>query len=411
MSDITTPRISTTREEIDWLVSAMRRRAPLDAAELLAEHPDERVIEVLKRLEPTFALKVLACLPRWKRIDIMPKLPRKKLAQWETNLTFNEDQVGRLMTPPIAVFTSDTLVSEAKETLRELVQTKNFTYAYCRNEEWQLIGLVVMRDLMFAREDATLDEIMVPDPFAFTPETSIEDAMREVLERHYPVYPVCKRNGKLVGLVQGYALFSEHNDALIATPGKMVGVQNEEHLATPWMRSLKFRHPWLQVNLVTAFLAAIVVGMFEDTIAQVVMLAAVLPVLAGQSGNTGCQALAVTLRGMAMDQLKPGMGKMLLLKEAWLGTLNGLLVGITAAAAIYLVASSREDPHAVLLATVILIAMIGSCIISGVTGVMVPLALSRLGADPATASSIFLTTATDVVSMGLLLGLATLMIS
>ena len=124
MSDITTPRISTTREEIDWLVSAMRRRAPLDAAELLAEHPDERVIEVLKRLDPTFALKVLACLPRWKRIDIMPKLPKKKLAQWETNLTYNEDCVGRLMTPPIAVFTSDTLVAEAKETLRELVQTR-----------------------------------------------------------------------------------------------------------------------------------------------------------------------------------------------------------------------------------------------------------------------------------------------
>ncbi|MEE8119209.1 MAG: magnesium transporter [Gammaproteobacteria bacterium] len=411
MSDITTPRISTTRDEIDWLVSAMHRRAPLDAAELLAEHTDDRIVEVLKNLEPTFALKVLARLPRWKRIDIMPKLPKKQLAQWETNLTYNEDCVGRLMTPPIAVFPSGTLVADAKETLRELAQKKHFTYAYCCNDDWQLIGVVVMRDLMFAADDSRLDEIMVADPFAFTPETTVEKAMREVLERHYPVYPVCKKNGKLVGLVRGYALFSEHNEALTATPGKMFGVQHEEHLTTPWMRSLKFRHPWLQINLVTAFLAAIVVGMFEDTIAQVVMLAAVLPVLAGQSGNTGCQALAVTLRGMAMDQFKPGMGRSLLLKEAWLGTLNGLLVGITAAGAIYLVASTRQDPHALLLATVILIAMIGSCIISGVTGVLVPLTLSRVGADPATASNIFLTTATDIVSIGLLLGLATLMIN
>jgi magnesium transporter len=132
-----------------------------------------------------------------------------------------------------------------------------------------------------------------------------------------------------------------------------------------------------------------------------------LPVLAGQSGNTGCQALAVTLRGLTLGELRIGKGKVLVLKEAFLGLLNGALVGMTAGAGMLVVAVAQQNPHAVILGIVVLLAMIGSCVVSGVCGAVVPLTLQRLGADPATASSIFLTTATDVVSMGLFLALAT----
>jgi len=133
-------------------------------------------------------------------------------------------------------------------------------------------------------------------------------------------------------------------------------------------------------------------------------------VLAGQSGNTGCQALAVTLRGLTLGELKPGKEKVLVVKEALLGLLNGALVGLVAAVGMYIVAAYQHTPNALLLAVVVWLAMIGSCVASGISGAMVPLTLKRFGADPATASSIFLTTATDVVSMGLLLGLATLLI-
>jgi len=135
-----------------------------------------------------------------------------------------------------------------------------------------------------------------------------------------------------------------------------------------------------------------------------------LPVLAGQSGNTGCQALAVTLRGMTLGELAPGRSRLLFAKEALLGLLNGALVGVVAGAGMVVVASTQGNPAAWTLGIVVMLAMTGACVISGVSGALVPLTLKRLGADPATASSIFLTTATDVVSMGLLLGLATLLV-
>jgi magnesium transporter len=189
----------------------------------------------------------------------------------------------------------------------------------------------------------------------------------------------------------------------------MVGVE-EERLSTPWPRSLKFRHPWLQLNLVTAFLAAAVVGAFQGTLDKLVILALFLPVLAGQSGNTGCQALAVTLRGMTLGELRPGAERSLVIKEASLGFLNGVLVGLVAAAGMYVTATVQHNPAALRLSLSVLLAMTASCVVSGIAGAMIPLTLKKLGFDPATASSIFLTTATDVASMGCFLSLATVLV-
>lgn len=155
---------------------------------------------------------------------------------------------------------------------------------------------------------------------------------------------------------------------------------------------------------------AAAVGLFQDTIDRLVILALFLPVLAGWSGNTGCQALAVTLRGMTLGELEAGAARPLVRKEAWLGCLNGIGVGICAAAGMLVRASGQKAEHPWMLALVVLLAMIGSCVAGGISGAMVPLTLKRLGFDPATASRIFLTTATDVVSTGMLLGLATLLV-
>jgi magnesium transporter len=228
--------------------------------------------------------------------------------------------------------------------------------------------------------------------------------------RHFPVYPVGDAEGRLVGLVRGQMLFEAQAVELSAQPGSMVGVEKEERLNTPWTRSLKFRHPWLQLNLLTAFVAAAVVGIFESTIDRIVVLAVFLPVLAGQSGNTGCQALAVALRGLTLGELKTGKAKILIAKEALLGLCNGAMVGVSAAIGMYVYATMQKNPSALMLSFIVFLAMIFSCVISGVSGATVPLVLKRFGADPATASSIFLTTATDVVSMGTFLGLATLLI-
>ncbi len=318
--------------------------------------------------------------------------------------------MGRLMSEPAGVFRADTRVSEAIQQIRELSQRVLITYAYVTDEQERLLGVVVMRDLMLAEADEPLSEVMVTQPFAFHPETPINDAMRAVVHRHYPAYPVCDENNRLIGLVPGYLLFEQHAFNLTAQSGRMVGVDEEEHFGTPWRRCFKWRHPWLQINLMTAFLAAAVVGGFEQTIAQVVALAVFLPVLAGQAGNTGVQALAVTVRGLTLGEFGQEAMKRLMAKETLLGAGNGAVVGVVAAAAMYGYAVLSEAPNAPMLALTVFLAMVGSCMASGLSGVVVPLTLKRFGVDPAAASGIFVTTATDVTSLVLFLGCATVLV-
>ena len=187
----------------------------------------------------------------------------------------------------------------------------------------------------------------------------------------------------------------------------MVGVEKEERLTTHWARSLRFRHPWLQVNLVSGFIAAGVVGYFQDTIDRILVLAVFVPVLIGQSSNTGVQTLSVALGGMTLGELHSGRARHLVLKETWLGFVNGLLTGVTAAVGMLVFARFQGNPHAFTLAWVVFLAVTGSCLLSGIAGALVPLIMRKCGADPVTASSIVLTTITDVASLAVFLGLAT----
>lgn len=392
------------------LITTVRRRAPLDAVALLLRESDDTIAQVLSRLDATLAVRILSTMPEQRSATVLPAIAAPVAGQWSVNLGFPTDRVGRLVEPAEGVFASSALAAEVIERLRPMAQDRQVVYAFVVDEQERLEGVVAMRELLFARPGETLADLMVEEPFYFRADALIEDAMRAVLMRHYPVYPVCDESRRLLGIVRGYALFEQQTLELTAQPGRMVGIEREEHLSTPIMRSLRLRHPWLQLNLLTAFAAGAVVGLFEGTIAQAVALAAFLPVLAGQSGNTGCQALAVTLRGMTLNELKPGMERSLLYKEAVLGLSNGALVGVTAALAMLVYAHLNGSASPVLLALTVLLAMLGACVASGVAGVLVPLTLRRLGADPATASTIFLTTATDIVSMGLLLALASVLV-
>ena len=208
------------------------------------------------------------------------------------------------------------------------------------------------------------------------------------------------------------ALVAEHQRSieLSAMPGVMVGVEKEERLSTPWLRSMRLRHPWLQFNLFTSLLGGGMVLMFHETINRLLILAVFVPILISQTSNTGGQTLAIALRGLALGDLIPGKEKALFMKEALLGLLNGVLVGVVAAAAMYAAATLMHLTNAPMLSIVVFLAMTGSSIISGVGGAIVPIALKKFGADPATASTIVLTTITDVAALLLLFGLATIMV-
>jgi magnesium transporter len=397
------PRTVALSEELHAL-------APAEAGARLVGEPDEMAARALSLMNPAEAADILGNLPPDRRDRIIAAAPDGRGEQWRVDLQYDEDSVGRLMERPAGVFRPETTVAEAVERLRELVQKTFITYVFVTDAGGRLVGVLAFRELLFARPDQRLDEIMLRDPFSLKPETPLVDAMRTVVTRHYPAYPVTDAAGRLVGMVRGQALFERQAYEISAQAGSMVGVEKEERVGTHWLRSFKFRHPWLQLNLLTAFVAAAVVGIFQDTIDRVVVLAAFLPVLAGQSGNSGCQALAVTLRGITLGDLRNVKTRRLVLKEAWVGLLNGLLVGLVAGAGMWFYARSQHNGSAVVLGMVVWFAMTASCAISGVAGALVPLILRRLGADPATASSIFLTTATDVCSMGLLLALATALV-
>ncbi len=375
-------------------IERLDARDPAEVAKLLASLPQAR------------ANAILAAMSDEARARIMEAAPVG--TDWSDGQRYPEGTVGRLLEDPPAVFRSGTSVATATDVLRETIRNRMVTYLFVIDAQNRLIGVTAFRELLYAEREQTLDQVMLRTPFFLRPEQTLVEAMREVVTRHFPVYPVCEEDGTLVGQVRGQALFEQQAFEISAQAGAMVGVEREERLATPLLRSFKFRHPWLQINLLTVFVSAAVVGVFKDTINTVVVLAMFLPVLGGQSGNLGCQSMAVLLRGMTLGELRGARIAGLIGKEALLGLMNGAITGVLAGAAMFIVASREHGAQPpLMLALITTVAMAFSCMVAGVAGTAIPLVLKRVGADPATASSIFLTTITDVVSMGTFLGLVT----
>ena len=402
-SEVSDPGLNA---EIRALYTRLIERSPRDAARLLEDYPDPFVEGVLVLLNPASRQQVLDALPRHRRELILAAASPENRRQWLANDGYPEHTVGRLMEPALAVFPATDTIAQAPERLRALTRRAFITYLYIVDGNERLAGVVVMRDMMLGQPEQTLESIMYPKPFALRPDQTLLEAMRETMLRHFPVYPVVNAQGYIVGLVRGQMLFEQQAVELSAQAGAMVGVQEEERLSTTWQRSLRFRHPWLQVNLLTTFLAAAVVGGFEHTIASTAVLAAFVPVMISQCANVGCQALAVSLRGLTLGELHPGRAHLLALKESWLGLLNGFLTGLTAGVGMYLSARWSGQGNALMLAVVVVVALTFSCVVAGLVGALTPVGLKRCGFDPATASSIVLTTITDLVSVAALLALA-----
>ena len=396
-----------THTQVDSSGDTLTKSDLTRALQLCENASPEQIAIALKSLLPDRALELYSTLPPETHADLTPHLNERYIAQWEYNATFPEDSVGRLMEPTFATLSKETSVADAIEHIRQEGVREFITYLYVTDDRNKLVGIVAMRDLLLAQATQSLGEVMLTNVFCLAPTTEVMEAMKNAISRHYPVYPITDDQQVLVGLVRGARLFEAQAFEISAQAGSMVGVEKEERSSTHWLRSFLYRHPWLQLNLLTAFLAGAVVNAFQGTIDEIVILASFLPILAGQSGNTGCQSLAVTLRGLTLGELDPARFSHVVLKEGLLGVLNGCLVGLTAGTAMFLLAYYQDIPNAGTLSFIVFIAMVGSCCISGLSGVIVPMTLKKIGADPATASSIFLTTTTDVASMGMLLALAT----
>ncbi len=388
------------------LTEHLSRCAPHEAAALLTERPDEEVAAALLSVNPMMAQQVLRDFSDEKRCAVLAAAPIEKAHQWMHNQQYPEDSVGWLMEPPVGVFRPRMTVGETIEALRLLTKKAFITYGYVTDETNKLIGVLVMRDLMLGDPNRQLKDIMWTNVFSLRPGMALTEAMKVALNRHFPVYPVCDDEKRLLGLVRGQNLFEARANEISAQAGSMLGLEKGERLSTPVLRSLRLRHPWLQINLVAAFAAAALVGSFQPTLDPVMIVAVFLPVMAGQSGNAGRQALGAALRSLLMGDIQDGSERRMVLKEGLLGLLNGLLAGITAGFGMWAFAALKHFTHSYMLGVVVGIAMVASCVFSGLAGAAIPFILRRLGANPMNASSLFLTTATDIVSMGFFLGLA-----
>ena len=239
-------------------------------------------------------------------------------------------------------------------------------------------------------------------PVRVTATTPREEVINLFTRYRLRLLPVVDIDDRLLGVIRQSAVIKASQEEAATNLQAMVGVSRDERALSSPLSAMRKRLPWLNVNLLTAFLAAAVVGLFESTIAQFTALAVLLPVVAGQSGNTGAQALAVIMRGLALREIQIRHWQRVLLKEVFAGALNGIAIAIVTGLGVLLWSKS------VGLAVVIGVAMVISMALAGLSGAAIPLLLTRLGQDPAQSASIILTTVTDVVGFFSFLGLATL---
>lgn len=358
---------------------------------------------VLRDASPRLALQLLASMDGDTRTRQMEKLPKSIRDDLERLQHYDENSAGRLLDRPYDTVRADMTVKQALEVLRKS-GTRRARTVYVVDRSNRLVGRVDMQAMAMANGEERLSELL-EDVDASVLATAPRSEVVELLDKyHVDSLPVVDVEGRLLGVVRYRALFQSIEAVATASLQKMVGASADERaLSTPAF-SVRRRLPWLHINLLTAFLAAAVVGVFESLIAQFTALAVLLPVVAGQSGNAGSQALAVTMRGLALREIGTREWRKVLWKELQVGFIDGVVLAITCGAAVFIWSQS------VGLAIVIGVAMIMSMIAAGVSGAVVPMMLIRFGQDPATASSIILTTVTDVAGFISFLGTATLLV-
>jgi len=396
---------------------ALLRQLPADkAAAALAEVEEEKLPElltafdaaqladILHRIAPDDAADLLQQLSPTARRDALSTLPAKSADGLRALLRYPEDTAGGVMTNRFIALREDMNVEQVRELLRARAQeerTEDIAYLYVTDTTQRLVGIVSLRDLVFRRAERRMGEIMNRDVKFIRADADQETVAQQFEHYHYLGLPVLDADGKLVGVVKASDALEVAAKEATEDMQLMVGLSGEERALTPWQHSIKRRLPWLYINLATAFLAAFVVGLFEDTIAKWTALAIFLPIVAGQGGNAGMQTLTVIIRDLALGELAPGDGRRALVKEIILGLLNGLAIGIVVGLIGWWWKGSLT------LGLVACAAMLLNQLAAAMSGVLIPLGLKALRLDPALASSIFLTTVTDVAGFFFFLGLAT----
>lgn len=382
----------------------LERLAPQKAGAILEKLGSIRTRELLGAIAAKQASFILQHLDMSKREEALAGLPESRSRQLRELIKYPAETAGGMMEPRVASIPSDMNVQSAIGILRKAPRHTLY-YLYVTDREGKLVGVLNMRKLLLASPKDSIESLMFRELLS-VPVTMDRTGVLTLIRRHrFLALPVVDDEGRLIGVIQ-------HDEALRAGQSeafediqKMVGAGGDERALSPIWTVVKRRLPWLYVNLLTAFAAAAVVGVFEGTIQKVTALAVLLPIVSGQGGNTGAQALAVVMRGIALREILSGTERRVIVKETLAGLFNGLAVAVVTAAAVWV--WSRN----IGLSFVIGLAMIVNMVAAGLSGAGIPIILKALKRDPAQSSSIFLTTVTDVVGFASFLGFAALFMS
>jgi magnesium transporter len=359
------------------------------AAEIVGEMPDDDAADLLGELEPEQQRRILSAVDTPERQEV------------ERLLEYDEESAGGLMTGAMVTVREDLTVKDALESIRrQAEEVEDFTETYVVGPDRRLAGILGFKRLVVGAPDRTVRELMEEPDVTVGPDMDQEEVARLMARYNVPSIPVVDRDGRLLGRIT----FDDISDVVEreATEDllRFGGVSAEEDLGARWFEAVKTRLPWLLVNLLTAFVAASVVGFYSNVVKALPALAAWMTIISGMGGNAGTQTLAVTVRRLALGLIPASAFVRVIGKEVMVGLACGVANGVVTA----LVALAFHQPP--MLGVVICLAMVGNLFVAGFAGAFIPLVLERFRIDPAIASSVFVTTFTDVCGFALLLGLS-----
>ena len=375
---------------------------PRFSARMLREYDPAGLAGVLDLADPGAAAEVLERLPQRKRLETINEMAASTPV--EALLGYEDGTAGRLIDPAIPIFNENTTTPIALDRLRLMgAAAEQVNSLPVVNSDGILVGSLKPVRLALARPNSTVGDIMDRDLTSVTASADEEVAVQLISRLKVSDLPVVEDDGRLAGLIRAEDVLEVVEESATEDMYRIAGI-GEERITGPLTESVRSRFPWLALNLVTVFLAAAIIGLFESTIARVVALAAFLPVVAGQGGIGGTQTVTLVVRSLATGELPRQLGLRLLRREVTLGLIHGLILGAVIGGIGWVWQGSA------ILGGVLALAMTGNMIVASVAGAGVPLLLRRLRMDPAVSAAVFVTTFTDVIGFALFLGLAAVFI-
>ncbi|MBI4062183.1 MAG: magnesium transporter [Elusimicrobia bacterium] len=353
--------------------------------------------------DPDDAADAFRALSGASRRALLGVLAPERRRELEERLSYPDHSAGQIMRTDVVSFSKDARVRDVVARLKTITATKHpQSYVYVVDEHRRLLGVLNMRDLLLADDDARVESVMRADVLSVPAHIDREELLSEPRVKGYLSIPVVDAQGRLLGAVRTSDLIESSQEEATEDLHRLFGASAEERAFSPLIFKVRQRLPWLTVNLATAFLASAVVALFQDLIGKLAVLAVFLPIVAGQGGNAGVQSLSVVLRGLVIGEVRLRDALRLTSLEVGVGLVNGAVIGLVTALGAWL---WNGNPW---MGLVIGLAMVVNMVAAGLAGAVIPLGMKRLGFDPAQSSGIFLTTVTDVVGFFSFLGFATL---